>query len=152
MLRVAVATIAFSVVLVGCSQSNLNNPCVLRKNSATDLAGIPMTEGDVTSADGVDVDYISRTVECDQSFCVRDFYFKSDASTPDASAIGYCSAPCDIGETNSCANSDPDPNHKLECRALILTPETLKVINESDAGTTLSGIRRSNFCVRGPPK
>ncbi len=148
--------LGLSVGVLSCSRTDLNTRCVLVRGIPLDGGGataVPLTEADLIAETGQAADYISRTVACDQAYCVRDQYYIADAG-PSEPAYGYCSAPCDPAIGNSCDSADSKLNSgstKLACRALLLTERTLNAITNPDSGSTgsVGGIYKPYFCARG---
>ncbi len=147
--RLFVVTL-LSLLSFSCKPAtDLNNRCVLVKKNP-DGGGTPVNlrEGEVRSAQGQNKDFIAiGSLDCEELICVRDSFFVSDAGS-DAAAEGYCSSPCVLG--SQCQSFDPtlDKGPKaLNCRALLLSPETLAALG--DAG--FPGVRDPNFCARGSP-
>ena len=78
---------------------------------------------------------------------MRDSFFTSDAGANDP-AEGYCSRQCVVGSVCPSAIEADDKGPKaLNCRSLLLSPETLAALSSGDGG--FAGIRDPNFCARG---
>jgi hypothetical protein len=143
---------ALAIVAVGCKPAtDLNSPCTLVKRNPDGGVPLPITEGEVRNAQGQNKDFIAvGSVECEDLICVRDSNFSNDAGTTEA-ATGYCSKQCQADLTNACPSFEEsfDKGPKaLSCRALLLSAETLAILNASDGGG-FPGIRDSFFCARG---
>jgi hypothetical protein len=146
-------SIAVTLVLCSCKvSSDLNTPCVLKKkNPDGGTAPVPILESELRGKQTTSKDFISLTVDCDKSFCVRDSSLVTDAGPGDF-AIGYCSAQCDLGVPGNCPSYDDSldqTSSKLSCRALLLDVETLAQLAGGDAGT-VGNIREPYFCARSP--
>lgn len=151
--RIIAAPVALGLVLVACTYTtDLNKPCVMqvqRVDAGTQTTSLK--ERELINVEGLRSDFISRTVNCDYAYCVRDQYYVSDAG-PDDPAQGYCSSPCDPSISATCASYSPDldrdPTQLLHCRSLLLSKESLNAISTSDGGS-VGGIRTPTFCARG---
>ncbi len=146
--RVLLVT-ALSVLGASCKPAtDLNNRCVLVKRNPDGGTPINLRESEVRAAQGANKDFIAvGSLDCDDLICVRDSFFASDAGLNDP-AEGYCSRQCVVGSV--CPSSDPalDKGPKaLNCRSLLLSPETLAALGTGDGG--FAGIRDPNFCARG---
>jgi hypothetical protein len=143
--------IALTVLLSGCKEtSDLNAPCILKRKNPDGGSPIPILESELRDKQGKNKDFISRTVDCDKSFCVRDSELITDAGPTDL-AIGYCSAQCDQGVPKNCPSFDDSLDtsaNRLTCRALLLDVETLAALAGGDGGT-VGNIREPFFCARG---
>lgn len=138
-----------SVLGASCKPAtDLNNRCVLVKRNPDGGTPVTLRESEVRAAQGANKDFIAvGSLDCDDLICVRDSFFSSDAGLDDP-AEGYCSRQCVVGSL--CPSSDPnlDKGPKaLNCRSLLLSPETLAALSGSDGG--FAGIRDPNFCARG---
>ena len=138
-----------SVMGASCKPAtDLNNRCVLVKRNPDGGTPVTLRESEVRAAQGANKDFIAvGSLDCDDLICVRDSFFESDAG-PNDPAEGYCSRQCVVGSL--CPSSDPnlDKGPKaLNCRSLLLSPETLAALSGSDGG--FAGIRDPNFCARG---
>jgi hypothetical protein len=146
---------------LGCNQTDLGRPCVLKKKNPDGGRPIEMTSEDVT-AQGQDIISLGAQ-ECDDFICVRDLgepvpdAGASDAGTePDAGTrflTGYCTHACSGSGPGPCGPGDnPNPNRPYQCRPLLLDDNTLRALCFSNPGLCddLFGPERSsNFCARG---
>lgn len=149
MIRMLFVVAAVSVLGLGCKPAtDLNNQCFLVKRNPDGGSPVTLKESEVRNAQAQNKDFIAvGSLDCDDLICVRDSFFVSDAG-PDAPAIGYCSRQCVLGSSCPSANPDDDKGPKaLNCRSLLLSPETLALLSGGDGG--FAGIRDPNFCARG---
>ena len=147
--RMLFVVMAVGVFGLGCKPAtDLNNQCFLVKRNPDGGSPLTLKESEVRNAQAQNKDFIAvGSLDCDDLICVRDSFFVSDAG-PEAPAVGYCSRNCVPGSSCPSANPDDDKNAKaLNCRALLLSPETLALLSSGDGG--FAGIRDSNFCARG---
>ena len=146
--RMLFVVLAVGVFGLGCKPAtDLNRPCFLVKKNP-DGGGTPVNlkESEVRNAQGQNKDFIAvGSIDCDDLICVRDSFFASDAG-PDSPAQGYCSRQCLAGSSCPSEKEEDDKGARaLNCRALLLSPETLAALG--DAGFV--GVHDSNFCARG---
>jgi hypothetical protein len=148
--RLLFVVAALGVLAVGCKPAtDLNSRCNLVKRNPDGGTPLPIREGDVRNAQGQNKDFIAiGSIECEDLICVRDSLFTSDAGL-DAPAEGYCSRQCVQGSSCPSFDESYDKGAKaLNCRALLLTPETLAALTSADGGG-FAGVRVPNFCARG---
>ena len=148
--RMLFVVAAVSVLGLGCKPAtDLNRPCFLvKKNPDGGPTPVNLKESEVRNAQGQNKDFIAvGSLDCDDLICVRDSFFVTDAGS-DSPAQGYCSRQCVSGSSCPSEKEDDDKGPKaLNCRALLLSPETLAILSDSDGG--FAGIRDPNFCARG---
>jgi hypothetical protein len=147
--RLLFAVAALGIIAVGCKPAtDLNRSCSLVKRNPDGGTPIPILESEVRNAQGANKDFIAvGSLDCEDLICVRDSLFTSDAGGSDP-ALGYCSRQC--VQNTSCPSFDEnlDKGPKaLNCRALLLSAETLAALSGGDGG--FSGVRDPFFCARG---
>jgi hypothetical protein len=131
--------------------TDLGNDCRMVKRNPDGGRALGIKEGELKSA--ANKDFISfGSTDCENLTCVRDAEFLRDGGSldVDAGAFGYCSDKCDEGSTcpSGNPNDDNDAKRRLNCRALLLDPETLSAL--CAAGQCLPGdVRSPFFCARG---
>jgi hypothetical protein len=145
-----VAATTCGVLLLGACRpaTDLNRTCTLVKRNPDGGTGtLPILEKDVRNAQGANKDFIAiGSIECEDLVCVRDSAFTNDAG-PDDPAQGYCSRQCVQGSACPSFEESLDKGPKaLNCRALLLTAETLAALS-GDGG--FAGVRDPYFCARG---
>lgn len=148
--RLLFVVAAVSVLGLGCRPAtDLNNRCVLvKRNPDGGPKPVNLRESEVRASQGQNKDFIAiGSLDCEDLICVRDSLFVSDAGI-DSPALGYCSRQCVLGTSCPSSNPEDDKGPKaLNCRALLLSPETLALLSGADGG--FAGIRDPNFCARG---
>lgn len=143
------AAVALSVTSVACKPAtDLNSRCTLVKRNPDGGTPLPILEGEVRNAQGANKDFIAiGSLDCEDLICVRDSAFASDSGV-DAPAEGYCSRQCVQGTTCPSYDENLDKGPKaLNCRALLLSAETLAALSSDGGGFT--GVRDPYFCARG---
>lgn len=147
--RLLFVALALSVFGLGCKPAtDLNNRCVLVKRNPDGGTPVNLRESEVRNAQAQNKDFIAvGSLDCEDLICVRDSFFASDAGANDP-AEGYCSRQCVVGAACPSANEADDRGPRaLNCRSLLLSPETLALLAGGDGG--FAGIRDPNFCARG---
>ena len=147
--RLLFAVTALGLIAVGCKPAtDLNQVCQLVKRNPDGGTPMPILESEVRNASGQNKDFIAfGSIDCEDLICVRDANFVNDAGPGDP-ATGYCSRQC-VQDTK-CPSYDEklDTGPKaLNCRALLLSAETLAQLGTGDGG--FAGIRDPYFCARG---
>lgn len=140
---------ALCVGALGCKPAtDLNNRCQLVKRNPDGGVPVNLRESEVRNAQAQNKDFIAvGSLDCEDLICVRDSFFVTDAGL-DAPAEGYCSRQCVLGSSCPSSSEELDKGPKaLNCRALLLSPETLAALSTGDGG--FAGIRDPNFCARG---
>ncbi len=143
-----VLVITSLIVLSACRPvSDLNKRCVLIKRNPDGGTPLPLRESEVRNAQGQNKDFIAvGSLDCDDLICVRDSFLVSDAST-ESPAEGYCSRACIPAKPCPSFDEALDKGPSaLSCRALLLSPETLRELSGGDGG--FAGIYDPNFCAR----
>lgn len=138
------------LVLLGCKPAtDLNQRCSLVKRNPDGGKPLAINERDVRNAQGANKDFIAiGSLDCEDLICVRDSAFTSDAGLDDP-AEGYCSRQCQSGSSCPSFDENLDRGQKaLNCRALLLSAETLAELTSSDGGA-FPGVRDPFFCARG---
>lgn len=141
---------ALSAFSLGCRPpTDLNEPCSLvKRNPDGGKTPVPILEKEVRNAQGQNKDFIAiGSVECEDKVCVRDEKYTNDAG-PNDSAMGYCSKQCVQNSKCLSQNEALDKGSTaLQCRALLLSAETLAALESSGGGFT--GVKDPFFCARG---
>jgi hypothetical protein len=139
MTRVFVGVVVGGLLTACRPTTDVNVPCMLvQANPDGGRTPVPLLEGFVRRSAGQNRDFLTTgSQECD--FCVRDTNMETDAGDNEP-ALGYCSSHCRNNEM--CQGAD---GTQLECRALLLTVETL-------VDTPISGVKDPYFCVRPGPR
>lgn len=147
--RLLFVALTLSVLGLGCKPAtDLNNRCVLVKRNPDGGTPVNLRESEVRNAQAQNKDFIAvGSLDCEDLICVRDSFFASDAGANDP-AEGYCSRQCVVGSAcPSASEADDRGARALNCRSLLLSPETLAALSSGDGG--FAGIRDPNFCARG---
>ncbi|MBL8915074.1 MAG: adventurous gliding motility lipoprotein CglD [Archangium sp.] len=144
------ALVLLAVAFVGCKPAtDLNQRCSLVKRNPDGGKPLSIAERDVRNAQGANKDFIAiGSLDCEDLICVRDSAFTTDSGLDDP-AEGYCSRQCQQGTSCPSYDENLDRGQKaLNCRALLLSQETLAALTSSDGGA-FPGVRDPYFCARG---
>ena len=140
--------------------SDLGIPCAMvKRDPNVDGGRLFVTNREVQA--GAANDFVSiGSTECEDYVCVRDSDYRppeGGALDPNATALGYCSRNCILGDSCASFSSalDGDRRTRMTCRPLLLNADTLRAIctgSEADRARceSLGNSTSPNFCARAP--